>query len=319
MSMTLPDEAEQFLTDCIGSGFEATPLHGDASVRAYYRVKAADGRNLIVSYYPEAIRADIQRFVDAYEAIASSTRVPSIVKHCSSSILQHDVGSDTIFDAVRRDPSDGLRLYKLAIDLLVDFQKSPLKASIINPPFDAQKFRDELEMTREFYVERLAGVTDRERLESISHYFELNASRIAQHPYLLCHRDYHGQNIHLSGDALFMIDYQDLRLGPDTYDLASLLRDRGTWKVLGADAERELVEYYRTLIGAGSDMELRYYETLLQRSIKAIGTFAKQAITRDRRHYLDFIPSTLESVRHCIDHLPAYEPLQELFPLDYAQ
>ena len=48
---------------------------------------------------------------------------------------------------------------------------------------------------------------------------------LAAEPRVLCHRDYHSRNLMLRGDRLFIIDFQDARLGPDTYDLASLLRD----------------------------------------------------------------------------------------------
>ena len=33
-------------------------------------------------------------------------------------------------------------------------------------------------------------------------------------------------------------------MGPDTYDLASLLRDRGVARILGEETELELVDYY---------------------------------------------------------------------------
>ena len=90
-------------------------------------------------------------------------------------------------------------------------------------------------------------------------------------------------------------------MGPDTYDMASLLRDRGVARILGDDAELELLERYRALTHADDGIRHRYFETLLQRSIKILGTFSKQPITRGRMRYLDFIPATLESIRRCIE------------------
>jgi hypothetical protein len=132
---------------------------------------------------------------------------------------------------------------------------------------------------------------------------------------VLCHRDYHGQNIHVVNDTLYLIDYQDLRMGPDTYDLASLLRDRGVARIIGDATELELLEEYRQRIGADADIRRRYFETLLQRSIKILGTFARQPIVRARMHYLDFIPPTLESIERCLDELPGYAPLRGIVPL----
>jgi aminoglycoside/choline kinase family phosphotransferase len=126
------------------------------------------------------------------------------------------------------------------------------------------------------------------------------ADKVASHPYVICHRDYHGQNIHVFNGELFVIDYQDLRMGPDTYDLASLLRDRGVARVLGRDTELELVDYY-------GRPRACYFETLLQRSIKILGTFARQAIVRGRRHYLEFVPPALESIERCLEELPEFQ------------
>ena len=41
--MTLPAEVSTALDSWLGSGWAATPLTGDASVRVYYRVAAPDG------------------------------------------------------------------------------------------------------------------------------------------------------------------------------------------------------------------------------------------------------------------------------------
>ena len=47
----------------------------------------------------------------------------------------------------------------------------------------------------------------------------------------------------------------------------------------------------------------------------AFGTFSRQPIERGKLHYLAFIPPTLESVRRCLDELPAMAPLAELLPM----
>ena len=119
-------------------------------------------------------------------------------------------------------------------------------------------------------------------------------------------------------------------MGPDTYDVASLLRDRGVARLLGEDTELELVDYYAEWrsVGMPGRSELphgerrsirrRYFETLLQRSLKILGTFSKQPITRGRMWYLEFIPPTLESVRRCLDELPEYRPIGELLPMDFS-
>src|SRR5258706_304520 len=104
-------------------------------------------------------------------------------------------------------------------------------------------FFNELEMTREFYFEKLMNVLPDDTL-ALKPLLRKLADNISRHPYVLCHRDYHGQNIHIFNDKLYLIDYQDLRMGPDTYDAASLIRDRGVARILGEETELELVDYY---------------------------------------------------------------------------
>ena len=51
------------------------------------------------------------------------------------------------------------------------------------------------------------------------------AEELAAEPRVLCHRDYHSRNLMLHDGSSYIIDFQDARMGPDTYDLVSLLRD----------------------------------------------------------------------------------------------
>ena len=308
---SVPEEASSYVTSWLGEGWTAAPLAGDASVRAYYRVQAPDGRSYILAYYPEEVRPQLQRFLDAYRAISEHGRVPEVLQSCDFAVLQHDVGDRTLFDILHDDRAEGLRLYREAIELLVAFQRAPDAG--LNAPFSADFFLGELEMAQEFYVEQLMGG----RAEPLKPLMKMICDDVARHSYVLCHRDYHGQNLHLLNGTLYLIDYQDMRLGPDTYDLASLLRDRGVAEIIGDETELQLLEHYRGLIGADEGIRRRYFETLLQRSIKILGTFSKQPIVRGRMHYLDFIPATLNSIRRCIDELPHYGKLAELFPLDF--
>ena len=304
-SPSLPDAAAKFLTGCVGEGWTAQPLLGDASTRRYFRVKLPDGTTRILAYYAPELREQLRRFLAAYEAVSPHARLPEVLAHDDTCVLQTDVGDRTLFDLLHDRRDDALPCYERAIEMLSSFQRAGHLE--INPPFDAPFFFAEMEMMREFYVERLMRAKDSTAMVPL---FRKVAENVARHPYVLCHRDYHGQNLHLFNRDIYLIDYQDLRMGPDMYDVASLLRDRGVADILG-DRELDLVELY------GGDRK-RYYEILLQRSLKILGTFARQPIERGRLHYLDFIPSTLASVRRCLDELPEHAELARLFPMDFS-
>ena len=309
--MNLPSEAASSVTEWLGPDWTARSLAGDASVRAYFRVTTKSGETFIVTYYPEDVRRQLRHFMEAYDTVASCCAVPEVLRHSESAVLQRDVGERTLFAALHQNREEGLRLYRAAIDLLAAFQKAPDRE--LNPPFSAAFFMNELEMAREFYVEKLMDF-DGERLRPV---MKMICENVTRHPYTLCHRDFHGQNIHVLNDTLFLIDYQDLRGGPDTYDMASLLRDRGVARILGKQAEMDLLAYYAERTGASGDVRRRYFEALLQRSIKILGTYSKMPIVRGLLHYLDFIPPTLESIRRCLDELPEHGALRDIFPFDF--
>ena len=67
---------------------------------------------------------------------------------------------------------------------------------------------------------------------------------------MLCHRDYHSRNLMLHDGQLYMIDFQDARMGPDTYDLVSLLRD--AYVDLTAQQVEELIAFFLAVKGGGA-------------------------------------------------------------------
>jgi aminoglycoside/choline kinase family phosphotransferase len=308
--MGVPAEIELTLTEWLGPGWSATPLFGDASVRAYFRIRASEGGSYILCVYPEEVRRQLKHVVAAHGAASSHAPLPALLRIGESALLQQDVGDRTLFDVLCEDAGEGRKLYAAAVDALVAFQRSGDPG--LNPPFTSEFFFGELVMAREYYAERLMqSPADPES------FLKIISDIVAAHPYRLCHRDYHGQNIHIFNKSVFIIDYQDMRLGPDTYDLASLLRDRGVAERLGRQTEMDLVERYRVRAALSGDVRRRYFECLLQRSIKILGTFSRQAITRGRMHYLDFIPAALAGIERCLEELPSLAPLRDIFPLRF--
>lgn len=315
MTAELPTPTRQLLDRVLGGSWSAVPLRGDASARLYWRVEEPGGRTAVVSYYPEQIRDGLSRALRAWEHLGDCAPLPALLGWDECGVVQEDVGERNLLSVLMENRELGVRLYGQAVDLLEVMQKAPAEGRSINPPFDAARFMTELEMTGAWYVEQLCGApyTDELRRE-----FEALCVALEDHPYLLCHRDYHGENLHVVGERLVMIDFQDLREGPDTYDLASLLRDRGVARVLGRDEELRLVDRWVKL-RADDAIAARYHETLLQRTLKTLGTFARQAIERERSHYLDYIEPALESVDICAESQPRWAELAAALPRSWRR
>ena len=139
---------------------------------------------------------------------------------------------------------------------------------------------------------------------------------LAAEPRVLCHRDYHSRNLMWHDDTLYVIDFQDARMGPDTYDLVSLLRD--SYVDLPDAAVDDLIDYFVVLArgnaAAPSDPEFRRRFDLmaLQRNLKALGTFGYQTTTRSNPVYMQYVPRTLAYVRRTLAADPRYARLAEL-------
>jgi N-acetylmuramate 1-kinase len=140
---------------------------------------------------------------------------------------------------------------------------------------------------------------------------------LAAEPRVLCHRDYHSRNLMLHDGSLYIIDFQDARMGPDTYDLVSLLRDSYV-DITDRDLD-ELIAYFLALktsdgdVGAGEDEFRRRFDLMaLQRNLKALGTFGYQTLTRRNTVYIQYIPRTLRYVRTNLDKYPRFDRLREL-------
>ena len=90
----------------------------------------------------------------------------------------------------------------------------------------------------------------------------------------------------LHDGSLVIIDFQDARMGPDTYDLASLLRD--SYVDLAAPQVDELIAYFLALQHGASgvtredaaEFGRRFDLMALQRNLKALGTFGYQTVVR---------------------------------------
>jgi aminoglycoside/choline kinase family phosphotransferase len=121
----------------------------------------------------------------------------------------------------------------------------------------------------------------------------------------------------LHSGSLFIIDFQDARLGPDTYDLVSLLRD--SYVDLTSSQVDELIAYFLALTDgpvvsteATAEFRRRFDMMALQRNLKALGTFGYQTVTRGNPVYIQYIPRTLNYVRANLAKYPRFSRLHEV-------
>ena len=283
------------LERALGSlGFDVavvTPLAGDASQRRFFRVVGADRGSVVAALYPAEIAAQagrdhaVQRW-----GFDRGLPIPRPLGCTGAVTVSEDLGDTDLERAL----AAGVDAVPLALDALAAFGSCRWHG-LATPPFDAALFRRELAVFEEFTFGQRRDPATGAFLDSL-------AQRLADHPYRLVHRDFHVNNLFLHGGKVLAVDFQDMRAGPDTYDLVSLLRERSGAQAIGGEEQWKARAAHRLAWDAG--WEARYLECAAQRGLKVIGTFLRLA-SRGRRHYLDWIPPVASRALAALEELRA--------------
>jgi len=179
--------------------------------------------------------------------------------------------------------------------------------------FDVEKLTWEMDFFVKHFVEGYRGVAlSAAERSALALEWAAIIDELASEPRVLCHRDYHSRNLMVHASQLYVIDFQDARMGPDTYDLASLLRDS---YVDITDGELDgFIAYFLAARGSADAVAFRRRFDLMsvQRNLKALGTFGNQAAARGNPIYIQYMPRTLAYVRDNFDKYARFGRLRDL-------
>ncbi len=299
------------------------PLTGDASDRRYFRVLLPDADSIVLSLHAAAFEFDGLPFVNVARLLSRMpVPIPAVLGHADELgvLALEDLGDVTLQAHLgAATPSEHAALYRQAVALIATLQRrgADLESPEYLPysvAFDVEKLTWELDFFIKHFIEAYRGIVipaaSREELRAE---FAVVVAGLAAEPRVLCHRDYHSRNLMLHKSQLYIIDFQDARMGPDTYDLVSLLRD--SYVDLPEPTVSELLAYFLALKGqSGDDSEFRrrFDMMALQRNLKALGTFGYQTTARRNPVYIQYIPRTLRYVRDNLENLPEFGRIREL-------
>jgi aminoglycoside/choline kinase family phosphotransferase len=309
------------------------PLTGDASTRRYFRIIRPDARSVVLAVYDVAFAYDKLPFVNVARLLAQvPLPIPEILGHTGDLgvLVLEDLGDVTLQAHLGvAPPNEHDALYRQAVTLIERLQRrgQELASSVYLPysiAFDRDRLTWELDFFVKHFLEGYRGVEVSAAVRTaLSHEWARIAEELAAEARVLCHRDYHSRNLMVRGGELYVIDFQDARLGPDTYDLASLLRD--SYVDLDDQKVEELIAYFLALRGpataasraggaalAVQEFRRRFDLMAMQRNLKALGTFGYQTAALNNPVYIQYIPRTLHHVRENIGRNPRFAHLREL-------
>jgi N-acetylmuramate 1-kinase len=287
-----------------------------------------DGESIVLALHGGPIDFDNLPFVAVSRLLRSvPLPVPSLLHHSNGLgiIGQQDLGDVTLQAHLgAASIEEHAALYRQAVSFIARLQERGNElASEDYPPyriaFDTDKLAWELEFFYKFFLKQYRGITPSVDVQvALSQEWSAIVEELASEPRVLCHRDYHSRNLMLHNGSLFIIDYQDARMGPDTYDLVSLLRD--SYVDLSPRQVDELIAFFLAVkhgsVGVTEEDALefrrRFDVMALQRNLKALGTFGYQTVTRGNPVYIQYIPRTLAYVRANLAKYPRFARLREL-------
>lgn len=291
-------------------------IAGDASDRKFYRMRRTSD-SVICMQFPSwegGYGGDPLSWLGMHRVLEKwQIPVPRVLKvdEENACIWTEDLGDEFLnanlgSEEVRLgSPTSGFLVarYQEALQLLVSTQYPPPELHSEPHPaqsryFDEQKLLFELDFFGQHFLGSLLAL---ERNSFHAEWTQL-ARDLAARPRVLCHRDYHARNLLFHNGQLFWIDFQDARMGPHCYDIVSLLRDSYV-KFHPATRESLIAHYFGLVQEARAarsldplDPEAFRLEWLLmglQRSIKALGSFAYLHKVKGKKVYLSFIRHTL--------------------------
>ena len=291
-------------------------LAGDGSDRCYYRITAPEKRATYVLMQLsgsdlENLRSGSYDWVEIGDILRNAgVVVPKALTVLSEygALIIDDYGDEmletTVLLADRKGSiSDALPLYRRCLSTLSNFIaiRPEGNPSWTKRSFDAERFIWELDFFVTKYLEGVCGRTlsSTEKLRFTQDSRAL-ASFLASGSKYFVHRDFHSRNVMVWGGDIAVIDFQDARLGPVTYDLVSLCFDSyvpfsGRQRIDLLDQGLELFgkRYGNPLL---EEAKSQWKPLLLQRQLKAIGSFGYLTIDKDKGDYLKNVGPALQTL-----------------------
>ena len=289
-------------------------LPGDVGRRRYLRLLLPDGRTALGVVYPPEEADSRRRWLAARAALKGHLRVPQVIADdLAGSQIVEDLGRTDLAALFLQDAGSRLSWLAKAADAAAAIAALPDPG--VNPPFDAAFFRRELELAREAIFDlHLGAPLSPEERHVHDAWADALCAEIAAHPQALCHRDFHANNLFPAGDDVALIDFQDMRLGPDAYDVASLLWERVTLAWMTEETARAIQAHFCRARGLEpADFDRRLDRVLLQRAWKVCGTFARALAQGKGEVYRAYLPGEIALVRRLLSNSKQDSSLRALF------
>ena len=339
-----------------------SPLAGDASSRRYYRalldgpraprsaiIMELQGSSLPLSSEELAIFHEPPKelpFLNLHRFLNRlGVRIPALYGHWVEEgiLLLEDLGDRCLWDSVQGlSPAEIIRWYEKAIDQLLLIQVAGTRAKddsciAFKQRFDFRLYMWEFDHFLEYGLEKTClppqqgrqgpggKIISAER-DLLVRSFEDISRRLESQPLCLNHRDYHSWNLMVLNGEVAVIDFQDALLAPPQYDLASLLNDRETDRIIRPDMEDRLIRYYLQRRDEAGEKRVHrddfldiYILSAVQRDLKVVGRFHYLDLIKGKPGYKKYLPPTLRRLKRNLLRAPHLEKLVPILAAHFEE
>ena len=256
-------------------------LVGDASHRRYARIWDRQNHTAVIARYPRGVRSQMVRDLEVRAwCAARGLRVPALLDHDLGQgwIVVEDFGPDDAEVYLHSTPpGERCGVVRRLLAPLERFARiEPSELPAWNRPLDGSRLRWELAGFELWFVRHYLETPPS---PAVGRWLDELAAAIDTHPRRVCHRDYHLNNLYFLDDgAIGLIDFQDLLVGPDTYDGVSLLGERGLPLLLDDQERVQVQRWWAGATCARPGWQERWPLVGAQRALKALGTFARLVV-----------------------------------------
>jgi len=259
----------------------------EASSRSFFRLEM-NNKPYVLMVYPEPNPDEIfriQKFTSLY--ILAGLKVPRIIDSFENqAILLEDLGRRYFQYYFKKSPSrQKLEMAKKGIWIIKRIATIPAEQTPLSHDLARQQFEMDF-----FITHYLDTKNDEEKREELRSYLYQLARQTCA-PVNFSHRDFHSRNLIYAPDRYGIVDFQDSMRTHPLYDLASFLWDAYLpWTPsLRSHIIKELPFPANT---TQTDLET----VALQRTIKALGTFAYQIKVKKKMAYRQYICRVIQSI-----------------------
>jgi NDP-sugar pyrophosphorylase family protein len=282
------------------------PFEPRGSARSFTRVKYRKRTAIFMRYSAER-EENILYTSHARLLKKAGINVPAIIVDAPQQryALLQDLGDISLQEIINKSANEKNKiiLYKRVLKEMLKLytvatRYAKVKKIVTMPPFSEDLFRWEHEFFAKRFLIDYAKVEKKIVARILRELRDVSSVLLTQRQVLL-HRDLQSSNVLFLKNKPYLVDFQGMRFGPVSYDIASLLFD--PYVCLAETIQLEMLNYFNLIAPAPLTLSPRlFYMAAVQRLAQALGAYGRLVALADTAYFSKYIPPALQMMRRAL-------------------